>query len=144
MIRMILLSAFLYISACAAPQVQTYTDPEFIPYLLEFQADYSINVTNYPIQFAILPQPRIAQCGYPQILVDPSEWAKLSENIKKVTIYHELGHCVFHRDHDSAWIVDEMGYSVPRSIMHPTMNYQLGFKWNWQYYKDELIKNRGK
>lgn len=137
-----LLPLILALSSCAAPRAMTYTDPEFLPYLQDFELEYALSLPDYPINFAILPTPRIAQCGFPHILVDPKMWAKFSPQVKKVIIYHELGHCVFHRDHDSVWITDDTGERVPRSIMHPTMSYKLGFERNWQYYKDELVENR--
>lgn len=137
--RGVILLLFISCASCGQFDAGTYTDPEFVEYLEEFEAEYSVNLKNYPIHLQQLAPNKIGQCSYPEIQIDPEQWAKLSDRKRRVTIFHELGHCVLKLGHDEEWVVDEVGQVVPRSLMYPSIRDELAYERNWQYYKDELI-----
>ena len=91
-------------ASCAAKQSFTGTDPlpEFEPYVASFEAAYGRPLPAIVYLFEDL-EPNAAQCaisGPARIIsVDENRWATLCDAQKKAVIWHELGHCVLHRDH---------------------------------------------
>ncbi len=136
--RRLILLLFVCCASCGQFDAGTYTDQAFVEYLEEFEAEYDMNLKNYPIHFQDLVGDRIGQCNYPEIKIDPKKWAAMYNGKRRATIFHELGHCVLGLPHDEEWIVDSMGQVVPRSLMYPTLREELAYERNWQYYKDQL------
>ena len=138
-----LLYLFLLLVACGDYQALVIPDKEFSPYLLEFSEDYGMDVTHYPIYFRQLDKNIAGVClsgqGRNKIYIDPDWWSTYSSAIKRVVIYHELGHCLLQRSHDDTLIVDSMGLVVPKSFMFPYVDARLAIPRNLEYYKNELI-----
>lgn len=125
--------------SCGVIKTNLHTDPAFKSYLSEFEKDYNIHLDGYPINFKQLNNGNIAECvDREMILVDPDMWNDEDVNMRRVTIYHELGHCVLNKSHDERMIVDSLGVTVPRSLMFPFDDQRLGLERNWQYYVNEL------
>lgn len=57
------------------------------------------------------------------VTLDEKYWNRISDWSKKILIYHELGHCVLSRVHDTAMEeiidMDNFKLEVPASIMNP-------------------------
>lgn len=135
MIRSLVL---LLLAGCGHVKYNGYTNPAFNEYVKEFEITYNLDLTDYPIDFAELKPNTIGQCSYPDIKISKKQWDKLSNRKRKVVIFHELGHCIFKREHNKALIVDSVGQLVPESIMYPALKDELAYDRNWEYYKNEL------
>lgn len=79
------------------------------------------------------------------IEVNPRHWEKLSDQEKELVIFHELGHCIFNRGHDSkmAYFTSDQqrAYgvsSMPKSIMYPNVFKGSTYSTFKTYYHDEL------
>lgn len=72
----------------------------------------------------------------PQVVVNPNWWKNASEPSRREVIYHELGHCLMNKDHDTRL----SSYArQPESLMYP---YHIGgsFFAYWENnYLDELF-----
>lgn len=61
-----------------------------------------------------------SQRQYPYVEIKKSFWDTADEDARRNLIFHELGHCLLYRDHDtSVQFASNMGRSVPLSIMYP-------------------------
>jgi hypothetical protein len=76
------------------------------------------------------------------IEIDKDYYDMYSNTEKEELIFHELGHCIFNRDHTTERMMYK-SYSVPISIMYP---YMFGGSWfyeqNLTHYYDELVKGK--
>ena len=76
--------------------------------------------------------------GYREIVIDPEYWNKYSDAGKKQLLLHEIGHCVYDREH-----LNDFRNNCPVSVMRQyTFNrYQLEncFEPEFNYYFDEVI-----
>ena len=82
--------------------------------------------------------------GKKEIYIDEEFWEQADETYKQEAIFHELGHCVLNREHDSSLIAgSEEGtiYTVPRSIMYPYVFGGRLYTKFYDYYTQELIGN---
>ena len=94
--------------------------------------DIDYNKLEYPIVGVCITYTN----DYKEIQIDPDGWIQFDENYREELIFHELGHCILGRDHDSNLI---SSIRVPKSIMYPYIfgNAYSRYK---NYYLDE-IKN---
>jgi hypothetical protein len=53
------------------------------------------------------------------VVVDKEYWGRLSDDERKLLIFHELGHCVLGRKHVPTFHSDENYVFTPDSIMYP-------------------------
>jgi hypothetical protein len=99
----------------------------------EVKIDIEYNKLDYPVVGVCISYTN----GHKEVQIDPDSWFNFDENYKEELIFHELGHCILGREHDTSYI-DE--YRVPKSIMYP---YIFGYAYNEykSYYMDEL-KNK--
>lgn len=119
---------------CPLRVMARHYDPEFEPYLLEFQHDakkYEVGCHyTHSIYFADKLEKDIAgYCMYgDRIVISREVWLELDLIQKTMLIYHEIGHCGFHLDHtrSNEW-----------SIMNPNLlpSYMLEGYW------DVLVKH---
>jgi len=133
----ILLALLILTTACAK---KLYQEPnaEFVPYLQMFSEDYRVNANGFNVQFADLKDSKIGTCyrntrdgGY-KIEIDREWWERnANEQVRATLMYHELGHCLLNRGHDSTVV---NGY--PRSIMYPYIFYFPESM--WESYVREL------
>lgn len=71
----------------------------------------------------------------------PFHWQYESATLKENLLYHELGHCVLHRLHNTAvWTAPDAS-NIPVSIMFPTLINELSYIKYHAYYLNELFSN---
>ncbi|HUV84453.1 MAG TPA: putative metallopeptidase [Methanosarcinales archaeon] len=70
----------------------------------------------------------------PRIVIDKSYWADATDTQKEVLMFHELGHCILGRGHDTRL---DNG-KVPVSVMYPTI-FTFWYTKKRKYYLDELF-----
>ena len=126
-------SAMAALVGCA-PSRHSGVDPTFQPYLDEFTRDMVVynakGAVDVGIQFgdisAVAQVPNgeykaFCGAGTGQVTVDRVIWAQMSELDRKMTIYHELGHCVLRRgEHNNTEKPSMFGARspIPVSIMN--------------------------
>lgn len=153
----------LAISSCSMPDytidrtsTQVETKPqeypgnvasEFTEYYAKFFKLYGViggqnNSTIYvPSKFNELEDNVIGRCywglDWQYIDIDKSFWMQASESERETLIFHELGHCVLKREHNSKMNADNM----PESIMYPSIigGYTYYTQHTQEYY-NELFK----
>lgn len=69
----------------------------------------------------------------PKITVRRTFWDNVNDSMKKELIFHELGHCILNRGHDSTF--QQSG--GPTSIMFPNV-FEISDS-DWPYYVHELL-----
>lgn len=74
----------------------------------------------------------------PHITANMIEWKLMSEDKREALMFHELGHCILNRRHDSEY-VEIKGKWVPRSLMNPFILSSQIYLENREYYLDELF-----
>ncbi len=75
-----------------------------------------------------------------QIHINSDWWPTTTETPKRILMYHELGHCVFNRNHDSRTMSD----GKPNSLMNPILDIVVPYFLNHRnYYLEELSTNSG-
>lgn len=98
-------------------------DSTFQSYYDAFEKDFGVRVT-LPIGFDKLRESIAGQCerysdGSRLIRIDYDYWQDLPDSARVELVYHELGHCVFNREHDTRTDTDKNGRVCPHSIMYP-------------------------
>lgn len=149
----IILSFFLvFFQNCARPfDVEgnptspiTSTDPEFIPYIQDFEYYYGQDVS-IPIGFGDEKEGIAGTCHYRWdhgrivgdfIMVDRGYWPKMTFIQQKNLIFHELGHCVLGRDH-VPWNNGVM--ACPSSFMYEAVMSDYCLQTNWDLYIKEMF-----
>lgn len=131
---------------------------EFLPYIEEFEHYYkkklSISVTfgktiSQTVDvFDKVPDPAASSenlliLGIKNIKINRNYWNKMSEEMKKICIFHELGHAVLlkgHRDGHTSHLGIE---NVPVSIMNPVLSEEDALNITddklWPIYIEELF-----
>lgn len=111
---------------------------ELVPYIESFEEYSNMSIT-VDFYFVDLEDNYIGKCYqrefYQYILVDKSWWDSASDLSKEQLIFHELGHCVLLKKHNTNKLPDW----CPESIMNPYHigNYCYG-KYR-DYYLEELF-----
>ena len=77
------------------------TSVEFLPYIEEYEVLKGAPIRESIIAFFAGHLARAALCRYPFIFVDIDRWQILSEDVKRIVLFHELGHCDLMRGHES-------------------------------------------
>ena len=115
-------------------------DPELQPYVDYFENDMNMEV-KINMSFYNQTDTVVAICYFydknPElnyIEVDPIQWNHLDENGKEEVIFHELGHCLMGKEHDSMFLEK---YNVPKSIMYPYV-FSTAYGAHKPYYVEEL------
>jgi len=132
------------------PRVGVGVDPEFLPYVLEFERHYGKRIGDIPITFRRLQGDnpafrRIGECHlwyvpfgvFGEIFIDPDWWYMRSDGVRReMLIFHELGHCELRRPH-----VEDTVSGRASSLMAPTITIQSSFHYvvNRDYYLKELF-----
>lgn len=117
------------------------SNAELLTYVEKFERLYGINVT-VPVNFKDIEHGRAGVCylwssGYAEIEIDPDFWQTFTEEQREQLVFHELGHCVFKRQHDNT-TTDNCPTSVMRSYMFNTLEIYQCYLPRYEYYIDEL------
>lgn len=113
-------------------------ESEFIPYVERFEQQIGVNV-QMDISWGNLVDPIVGVCikytdGYKEIQINQTAWNNYEEFNKEEVIFHELGHCILDRDHDTNLITE---YEIPKSIMYPYVLDRVYDDYR-SYYLEEL------
>ena len=127
------------------PRPTLTTNPMFIKYINEFEAEYGRTIGDIPINFAFISKPQTAawcnewDYGEKNIEVSESHWNNMSEKRRQELIFHELGHCELNLDHNENYESD----SCPTSIMNPYVFNDYGvdncYTPKFNYYMRQLF-----
>ena len=93
-------------------------------YLKKIKSDTAVGICYGFRQFFI----------FQYIVIDEDYWSTADLYDKESLLFHELGHCVYGLDHDSAQFGSLMEGYRPKSLMYPWTFYQ------YKYYRDEYLK----
>jgi hypothetical protein len=138
----------LLMASCGDGLDDKYVEPQLSEYVEKFRQLYNVPA-NIEIKFADL-EIMIAGVCYSYgnshednyIEIDRDYFDMYSNIEREELIFHELGHCIFNRDHTTERMMYK-SYSVPISIMYP---YMFGGSWfyeqNLTHYYDELVKGK--
>jgi hypothetical protein len=81
----------------------------------------------------------------PTVIIDTNSWASFSDTQKEMLVYHELGHCVLGRVHDSSyWAVPSTAFSIVNSLMYPSQTDASNYEIYRDHYMQELFANATK
>lgn len=135
-----LLSTFILLSGCGTMRA-LIIEEEFRPYYNEFKEDYGL-YPNISIMMADDDVFRTVQIAahcrkskpHRVIEVKRSKWDKFTDLQKKIIVYHELGHCLFNRDHVEHKLQD----NCPESIMNEFVLSDLCIDRHYEHYIMEL------
>ncbi len=94
-----------------------------------------------PTDFAVC---RVSVFGEPTIDVNKAKWGLIDEVTKEQVIYHELGHCILHREHDASVVSLhsndlDSGVNVPKSVMNPYLVPVSAYQAHRSLYVSELF-----
>lgn len=101
-----------------------------------------------PIRFAPLDPGETGRCqwdllSHREILLDETYWGKASDGTRLALLLHEVGHCVYKRDHDATKVKRQDSAAaeeeIPKSLMHPNGVSGKTFEDHRTYYLDELF-----
>lgn len=139
----------VFISSCGLfNKSEKYVEPEIREHVEKFKLIYGLQI-NIEIKFKNLDPTTAGVCYYYEgnpednyIEIDKETFQEYSELGREELIFHELGHCVFNRDHTTERMMFK-GISVPTSIMYP---YTFGNSWiyeqNLTHYYSELVEGK--
>lgn len=85
-----------------------------------------------PAQIAVC---RISGSETPTITLRKNVWDRFTDKDREALLFHEMGHCVFRRDHREGEVP---GTSLPVSLMNPFVLKDYQYVPNEPYYKTEL------
>lgn len=126
--------------------VQNKVEEEVKEHLQKFNIVYGMNV-DITIKYNTLPKGIVAYClTYTfqpnHIEIDGDTFKKYDHYAREDVVFHELGHCVFNRNHDDSEITLK-GEKIPTSIMYPhVFGSAYYYKENLDYYYKELIRGK--
>ena len=143
---------FLFLSACSTkPHTPVvHIDPAFQGLVTEFVAESqrqgrAISITDLIVRFTpSLSGDVLGECfnyhGQETnvILMDATDWEWESDEYRRVVLFHELGHCVLNREHDTTGRIRD-GYCTATSIMYPSIDDVNMYVANWNDYMLELF-----
>ena len=109
---------FLWLIGCGS----AYQSPETKGIVDEFEATYNRDTRGVSITFVdSMPGLVVGLCYRSQfhrdITILTSYWSTHSDTSRRNLLFHELGHCVFDREHTSEVYPDQ----CPKSLMNPSV-----------------------
>jgi hypothetical protein len=138
----------LLLAGCSDPREFKTVPDDFKPYYSLFKIYYEVSPDHVGIgfvdEFKVATQ--VAECSrwrwprnkYKEIKVLKPYWEVIDEVERELLIFHELGHCVFFKEHNSE---QSLIGGCPNSIMHPQLVNLLCYMFFHSYYIDELGDN---
>lgn len=121
------------------------TDPEFTPYIQEFEKYYN-NKVKTPIIFGNdFEKSTIGVCiTYNKhikiIQINPRFWNVANQYEKEALIFHELGHCELDKDHNDGFYQFKEHQTIPASLMRSQLLDSNTYTTYRNYYIYELFK----
>lgn len=153
MYRVTLFFSLFLLLSCGDDTIQNTSDayantnihPEFVRFVDSFlseakRRDIEVDISSreLEIQFGAVENTGdvLGSCNRDNhhIIVSEVDWNNLSENHREVLIFHELGHCMFDRDHKS----DKLRNGEVASIMFPSIQGKF-FGARRTYYMNEFF-----
>lgn len=83
---------------------------------------------------------QVSERNDPVIVLNQGGWKVYGEFSREIVIFHELGHCILHREHDDRTI-ERNGETIPISIMNAHVLDVNDYLLNRDYYLQELFQN---
>ena len=132
------------------PRGSHTTNPEFTPYISQFETYLGEPIGDIPINFATLDGDTIGQCivwdnRWREIKIDPYYWNNMGEeghiedeDAKLSLLFHELGHCRLNRGHLNTTL-DDNGRQVFTSFMNYYIFFDSSYLESKAYYINELF-----
>jgi len=117
------------------------TDPIFTPFIQSFEAEFNRRV-KVPIVLKTIKQGYAGVClvysnGYREIRINKDSWDYYNHEQKEQLVYHELGHCVFNKDHDNT-LRENCPNSIMRSFMFNEHEINECYLPNYTHYMHNL------
>lgn len=123
-------------------------DPEFLEYVQSFQSEGAlrgkdVTAAGISIQFGDMPSEDtngLCQMSGSSraIYINRTFWSGAADSQREELIFHELGHCVLLRAHDTHLMLTGNGFS-PESIMYPSLPSWGDYEAERARYLDELF-----
>lgn len=136
--RVLLLA--LVIAGCGQKQ---YIQSDFHEYVKSFQdnatkcgkvLDMSSLVIKFDTEGDLISRNVLGVCENNEVKINPEAWKGLDSLSREELIYHELGHCLLKRSHNS-----NLDNGYPVSIMYPNLFYSMVYKMFYNNYLTELF-----
>ncbi len=83
---------------------------------------------------------QVSERNDPVIVLNQDGWKAYGEFSREIVIFHELGHCILHREHDNG-TVERNGETIPASIMNKHVLDVEDYLLNRDYYLQELFQH---
>jgi hypothetical protein len=139
---------FYHVGQVKNTNVPIYSEPQFKLIISKFTEaaalrNVSVNLTDQKITFEDLKH-ELAHCYYgiqymKFIRVDRRAWARMTQEEREATLFHELGHCVLGRiEHADKMYPD----GCPVSLMHTSHTLKNCYFKNRSAYLDELFQQK--
>jgi hypothetical protein len=135
--------------ACGKKEVLDVA-PEFQPYVGRFEqvsakVGSPVTVSDLIVKFGpMLHKNENGACEVmsdktPTVTINEKVWNQMDDLERESLMFHELGHCVLHRNHKK----EITAQGVPVSIMNPYRIDSFLYEENTEYYHQELFKQTG-
>lgn len=126
-------------------------DERLAPMVARFEKRYGKSIGNIPVQILPLSDNRAGTCrlwydGRREIIVSEQFYNDVKHDtfLLQATVFHELGHCVLDRDHESGRTTRNNA-NIYKSLMYPyVFSSSEIYEDNADYYHDELFSAAGK
>lgn len=125
------------------PESRLEIDPELQPFVDTFVKEALdrgrvLIINNIVVKFGEPNLPKaVGVCVNsltPVIKIQKSFFDGNDSSIREVLLFHELGHCILHKNHDTAFVA-----GFPKSIMFPEVISGWHYEHNRKEYLDELF-----
>lgn len=124
-------------------------DERLVPMVKRFEQRYGKSIGNIPVQILPLSDNRAGTCrlwydGRREIIVAEQFYndVKHDEFMLQATVFHELGHCVLDRGHESGKTTQKNA-TIYKSLMYPyVFSRSEIYEENADYYHDELFSEQ--
>jgi len=142
-------------SACAPKEKEHMelfqVDSTFLPYVQNFELagvseGKDVKITDLIVAFGDTPSMNetgvceIADNETPKVTINQRIWNTLSNTDRQEVVFHELGHCVLRRRHQSSEMMGFGGMTrIPESIMYPYRIPGTTYQAHIAQYHDELF-----
>jgi hypothetical protein len=148
---------FLTLSCGTKQKKQFYVDKDFADYLSRFEFFLGYKIDDLVMVYGdtkVYGENVVGNCSQrkivsadltgkevkktPKITIKKSFWERSDIPTRELLIFHELGHCIFDRDHRTT----HRGSAFPVSIMEPTLFSSFFYVKYYSYYISELFGTR--
>lgn len=149
--KLSLLLIMTFIVGCGpgfVPAKHYEVDPQLQPYVDIFIQEAATRGKHYTIDNLLMfftddynVTQILGSCEYsitPIVRINRQFFANASAANKEQVAFHELGHCILNREHDTRTII-YAGVTIPKSIMSPSLFNEYYYITYRTYYLDELF-----